>query len=101
ASARLGASWSGEPQVRRASVMIDLGTPAEAAQPITAYRGVGCQSCGGTGFRGRTALYEAMRVTEEVKHLVLGGAPATELKRQAIADGMTTLRMSGVDKIRE
>jgi type IV pilus assembly protein PilB len=84
-----------------ASVLIDLGTPEDQARPITAYRGVGCQNCGGTGFRGRTSLYEVMRMTEEIKDLVLSGASATELKRQAVADGMKTLRMSGVEKICE
>jgi type IV pilus assembly protein PilB len=60
---------------------------------------MGCQHCGNTGFRGRTALYEVMRVTEELKELILSGASAAELKRQAMADGMQTLRQAGIGKV--
>ena len=88
-----------EPEDVPASVMIDLGVPAETAQAVTIYRGHGCQHCGGTGFRGRTALYEVMRITEELKELILSGASAAELKRQAMADGMQTLRQAGIGKV--
>jgi len=88
-----------EPVDVPASVMIDLGVPEESAQAITAYRGNGCRHCGGTGFRGRTALYEVMRITEDLKELVLSGGSAAELKRQAMADGMRTLRQAGIIKV--
>src|SRR5690606_7676371 len=88
-----------EPEEIPASVMIDLGVPPDEAKPITAYKGVGCQHCGGTGFRGRSALYEVMRITDELKELILSGASATELKRQAMADGMQTLRQAGIGKV--
>jgi type IV pilus assembly protein PilB len=82
-----------------ARTMIELGVPPEIAKDITAWRGVGCQHCGGTGFRGRTALYEMMAMTDQLRELVLSGASAIELKRQAIADGMKTLRQSGIEKV--
>ena len=82
-----------------ARTMIELGVPAEIAKDITAWRGVGCQYCGGTGFRGRTALYEMMAMTDQLRELVLSGASAIELKRQAIVDGMKTLRQSGIEKV--
>ena len=83
------------------SVLVDLGVPVEEARSVSSYRGIGCQNCGGTGFRGRSALYEVMRMTEELRELVLSGASAAELKRQAMAEGMKTLRQSGVEKIIE
>jgi len=88
-----------EPHEVPAQAMIELGVAEELAKAITAYRGSGCQHCGGTGFRGRTALYEMMGMTDSLRELILSGASAIELKRQAIADGMKTLRQSGIEKV--
>jgi len=90
-----------EPHELPASVMIDLGVPEEKARDITGFRGTGCQNCGGTGFRGRSALYEVMRMTDGIRELVLSGASSAEVKRHAIEEGMRTLRQSGVEKIIE
>jgi len=90
-----------EPHEIPAKVMVDLGVPPEEATNVTGYRGTGCPNCGGTGFRGRSALYEMMEMTDAIRELVLSGASATELKRQAMIDGMTTLRQSGIDKVRQ
>jgi type IV pilus assembly protein PilB len=76
-----------------------MGVPVEEAAPIHTWKGKGCSHCGDTGYRGRTALYEVMRVTDELRELVLAGGSASELKQQAIADGMVTLRQSGITKI--
>ena len=88
-----------EPHEVPAQAMVELGVPEDVAKAITAYRGPGCQHCGGTGFRGRTALYEMMAMTDPLRELILSGASAIELKRQAIADGMKTLRQSGIEKV--
>jgi len=90
-----------EPYEVPAKVMEDLGATPEEAKLTTCYRSIGCQSCGGTGFRGRSALYEVMPMSDGIRELVLSGASATELKRQAMQDGMKTLRQSGVTKLRE
>ena len=79
--------------------MIELGVPEEVAKDVTAWRGHGCQYCGGTGFRGRTALYEMMGMSDQLRELILSGASAIDLKRQAIADGMKSLRQSGIEKV--
>ena len=88
-----------EPHEVPAQAMVELGVPEDVAKAITAYRGPGCQHCGGTGFRGRTALYEMMAMTDPLRELILSGASAIELKRQAISDGMKTLRQSGIEKV--
>jgi type IV pilus assembly protein PilB len=88
-----------EPHEVPAHAMVELGVPEDLAKAITAYRGAGCQHCGGMGFRGRTALYEMMGMTDPLRELILSGASAIELKRQAIADGMKTLRQSGIEKV--
>jgi type IV pilus assembly protein PilB len=66
---------------------------------IRFYRGEGCDSCSGRGYRGRVALYELMVMSEKIRDLVIEGATAGRIKRIAIEEGMTTLRMSGIQKI--
>ncbi|HYP16556.1 MAG TPA: ATPase, T2SS/T4P/T4SS family [Opitutus sp.] len=80
-----------ELELRRAG----LGANGEAR----AWRARGCQFCGGTGLRGRKALYEWLRMTEPLRELVLGRAPVEALRQQAIADGMRTLREDGTDAV--
>ena len=82
-------------------VLIDLGVPPAEAARMEVFKGSGCATCGGTGYKGRIALYEVMPFSEPVKELVLNGASSAELKRAAVREGMKTLRMSGVTKVAE
>jgi type IV pilus assembly protein PilB len=68
---------------------------------MTLYTGKGCQTCNLTGMKGRVALYEVMPVTEEVRDLVLRGAPTGELRQMAQTQGMKTLRQAGLAKVVE
>ena len=61
----------------------------------------GCRVCNNTGHKGRIAVYEIMQMSEELREFVLNGASTLELKREAIRQGMKTLRMSAVTKMRE
>jgi type IV pilus assembly protein PilB len=79
--------------------LIDIGCDPELAKNAKIMRGKGCATCNNTGYRGRVALYEVMRFTEELKELVLQGASTAELKMAAIKGGMSSLRMSGIKKI--
>ncbi|MEW6408979.1 MAG: type IV-A pilus assembly ATPase PilB [Nitrospirota bacterium] len=81
--------------------LIELGFTEEEAETVTCYKGKGCDICGGTGYKGRIALYEVMPVKEEIRELILQGANATEIKKTAARLGMNTLRMSGLTKIKE
>jgi len=58
-----------------------------------------CKTCNGSGYKGRVALYEVMRFSDNLKELVLQGASTAELKMGAIKNGMMTLRMAGIEKI--
>jgi type IV pilus assembly protein PilB len=78
-----------------------LGAKDEEVDTAACYRGVGCQVCGGSGYKGRVALYEVMPFKDALKELVLQGAAAVEIKAEAIRQGMRTLRMSGIRKICE
>ncbi len=82
-------------------VLVNLGLPANEAHKMECFKGSGCATCGGSGYKGRIALYEVMPFTEGVKELVLNGASSAELKRAAVKDGMKTLRMSGITKVAE
>ena len=64
------------------------------SRPTKFTRAVGCPDCGGVGYRGRVALFEAMPMTDEIAALV--GAPTREIQAAAIAGGMLTLRDDGI-----
>lgn len=81
--------------------LLEAGFAPEALSSVVAYRGRGCQTCGGTGYKGRVGLFEVMASSETLRHLILEGAPVSELRRQAMAEGMVTLRQSGLQKVRE
>jgi type IV pilus assembly protein PilB len=55
--------------------------------------------CSNTGYKGRIALYEVMPMKDSLKELVLQGASAMEMKREAVNSGMKTLRSSGIKKL--
>ncbi|HEV2491566.1 MAG TPA: type IV-A pilus assembly ATPase PilB [Terriglobia bacterium] len=80
-------------------VLIDAGFTPEEASTVRAYKGRGCNHCSNRGYKGRVALYEVMEVTEELRNLILVGASALELRRQAVEQGMITLRRSGLIKV--
>ncbi len=67
----------------------------EAPPGVTLYRGLGCDECRNTGYRGRTAIYELFTITEDVRSLILRRASSREIRRLAVEAGMTTLRMDG------
>ena len=76
--------------------LVDIGVPAAEAKHVNPQYGKGCPKCSNTGYKGRVALYVALTMTEGVKDLVLNGASAAEIKREAIKGGMATLRASGI-----
>ncbi len=81
--------------------LVAAGMTQEEATGCTPMKGRGCGNCSDTGYKGRVALYEVMRIGEELKEFVLNGASATEIKREAIRLGMTTLRRSVLNKLGE
>jgi type II secretory ATPase GspE/PulE/Tfp pilus assembly ATPase PilB-like protein len=59
----------------------------------------GCEQCERTGFKGRAPLHELMSVTRELRRMIQTGARPEELHRQAMSDGMRTLRQDGIEKV--
>lgn len=81
--------------------LIDIGVSPDEASEVEVYKGKGCNTCAGTGYKGRVALYEVMRINDEIKELILNGASTAELKREAMRHGMKTLRQSGITKLKD
>jgi type IV pilus assembly protein PilB len=65
------------------------------------FKGAGCDTCGGTGYKGRAGLYEVMAMSAALRRMVLQGASTADLQKQAISEGMLTLRMDGLLKMRK
>jgi len=62
-------------------------------------RPVGCDACGGSGYRGRTGVHELLKGTHEIQKLIYNHATLEQIREQAISDGMTTLKQDGILKI--
>jgi type IV pilus assembly protein PilB len=65
------------------------------------YRGKGCDQCGGSGYRGRQGLYEVMAMSPTLRRMILQSASTADLQTQAVSEGMLTLRMDGMLKVRK
>ncbi|MGC9329609.1 MAG: GspE/PulE family protein, partial [Candidatus Hinthialibacter sp.] len=65
------------------------------------YRGRGCEDCKFLGYRGRVAIYEIMKMTEDIRELTVERVPASQIKRLALKNGMKTLRMNALEKVLE
>ena len=81
-------------------VLLDAGFTSEEAHSVTPYKGKGCNTCGGRGYKGRVGLYEVMETTDEIREMILVGASALELRRKAMDQSMITLRRSGLTKVK-
>ncbi len=66
---------------------------------IPLYRGRGCEECAGTGYRGRTGIFELFLVDDDIRGLITKGVSSSVLKREAIGKGMRTLLEDGIDKV--
>jgi type IV pilus assembly protein PilB len=84
-----------------AQALVQAGFSAEDAKSVVPKKGSGCEKCNQTGYKGRVGLYEVMDITDELRELVLVGASGLELRRKAIEEGMLTLRMSGLRKVKD
>jgi type IV pilus assembly protein PilB len=80
--------------------LLDAGFTAEEIGTLQIFQGSGCPTCNGTGYKGRIGLYEVMEMSEQLREAVITGASALDIRRLAVANGMITLRESGLNKIR-
>ncbi len=83
-----------------AQMYIDSGLDPNEWCDLELMEGAGCFECGGTGYRGRTAIHELLDLSDRIRELILDRRPTSEIKRLAREEGMTFLRESAVDKAR-
>ena len=77
----------------------DIGYSDPESAAVVPRAGRGCAACNGTGYKGRVGLFEVMVVSPALQQMILAGASTYDLSRQALAEGMVTLRRSGLRKI--
>jgi type IV pilus assembly protein PilB len=92
------------PQCKR-RVILPMATLREygyaASFDVEGYEPVGCKHCSGSGYKGRTGIYEVMTVTPEIRALALERRSASEMLELAIGQGMRRLRDDGLDKVKQ
>ena len=88
--------------------LVESAMDPDLGQSHTFYEGAGCIECGGTGFKGRTAICELMDLTDRIRDMILERRPTSEIKKAARDEGMTFLRecavglvLGGVTTLRE
>jgi type IV pilus assembly protein PilB len=79
--------------------LISCGLSANSAAKVKVHRGKGCTICKQTGYKGRVAIYEVLEISAIIKEILLRGGSTDEIKRQAIKEGMKTLRMCALTKV--
>jgi type II secretory ATPase GspE/PulE/Tfp pilus assembly ATPase PilB-like protein len=79
--------------------LIESAMDPELSSTYVFYEGTGCIECGGTGFKGRTAICELMDLTDKIRDMILERRPTSEIKRAAREEGMTFLRECAVGRV--
>ena len=90
-----------EPVNYPASMFRDLGIPPNFFEGVVLHRGRGCDRCNNTGYAGRTAIVEAMSITDDIRKVIISRGSAMEISKIAINQGMKTLRVVALEKVRE
>lgn len=78
----------------------EAGWNFDEVKDLPFYMGKGCVECNGLGYRGRRAITEFLGLTDHIKEMILDRRPPSEIRKAAIADGMTSLREAGLDKVK-
>jgi type IV pilus assembly protein PilB len=76
-----------------------LGLTPEEGKQMQFMKGTGCDTCSGTGYKGRAGLYEVMALSPELRRMILRSASVADIQTMAVKEGMLTLRMDGLKKI--
>jgi type IV pilus assembly protein PilB len=82
------------------SLYVESGLDPNVWRHMELMEAPGCFECGGTGYRGRTAIHELLDLSDRIRELILDRRPTSEIKRLAREEGMTFLRESAVEKVR-
>jgi type IV pilus assembly protein PilB len=96
---RLICSHCKRPTLVDAKALQEAGLAPDLAHTHRFYEGTGCVECGGTGFKGRTAICELLNLSDRIREMILDRRPASEVKKAAHEDGMRFLRESAIEKV--
>jgi type IV pilus assembly protein PilB len=85
----------------RTELLEQLGLDHQEAEQFDTYHGAGCSECHGTGFSGRIGIYEVMPKTTKLKELVVENASRETIRREAMSEGVLTLREAALNKLKQ
>lgn len=77
----------------------ELGITKEMSEKYPIFKSRGCDKCSNTGYKGRTVISELLVISENVRNLILSGTDSNTIKKQAIKEGMVTIRQNAVAKV--
>lgn len=77
------------------AILLDLGFTLEEAQTAKIYKGAGCEKCNNTGYKGRQGIYEALRISDQLRAAIIDNQPATALREIAALDGFRSIQAIG------
>ena len=89
-----------QPKQHSVDELRESGLDPAATAGFLFAEGPGCLECSGTGYHGRTAICELLDLSDHIREMIVDRRPTSEIKRAAIEEGMTTLRESGLAKVR-
>jgi len=89
-----------EPVDIPAEALIEAGVPESEVGDFKPVHGKGCQVCNGTGYKGRTGIYQVMPIFDEIRDAVFAGKNSNEINEIAVSHGVKTLRMAALDKVK-
>ena len=87
------------PATVSAALLEESGLPRDLMHRHQFFEGAGCIECGGTGYKGRTAICELLDLTDRIRELILERRPTSEIKKAARDEGMRFLRESAVERV--
>ena len=90
-----------EPVTYPPKMFSDLDIDPNLFEGVTLFRGRGCERCKNSGYSGRQAIIEVMTVSDDIRKLVIQRASSMDIGKIAMSQGMRTLRMVALDKVRE
>ena len=90
-----------EEELKEIGVLNERQTTNDEPQMAVFYRGKGCPKCMSTGYKGRIGIYELMIPDEKIRNAVISKSSTDEIRKLALAAGMTTLKEDGIRKIKE
>jgi len=89
-----------EPVDIPAEALIEAGVPESEVGDFRVMHGKGCQVCNGTGYKGRTGIYQVMPIFDDIRDAVFAGKNSNEINELAVSHGVKTLRMAALDKVK-